>query len=254
MSSTSLSGFEYYITFIDDYSRKTWIYFLKANSEVFEKFKEFKALIENLLDKRIKTLRSDNGGEYTSKEFEAFCKDARIKRELTTPYNPQQNGVVERKNRTIMEAVKTMIYDQDLPMHLWEEETRIVVYIHNRISHNALGFKTPEEMFMENKLEVSHLNIFCCLVYVHIPKEKRTKLDPSGKKGIFVGYHEVSKAFRIYIHGFHHIEISRDVKMKKHPSRDPGSANMKKCMRKRHLLEMYRLHSSLTMKHLKIMI
>ena len=97
MSSTSLSGLEYYITFIDDYSRKTWIYFLKAKSEVFEKFKEFKALIENLSDKRIKTLRSDNGGEYTSKEFEAFCKDAGIKRELTTPYNPQQNGVVEIK-------------------------------------------------------------------------------------------------------------------------------------------------------------
>ena len=98
MSSTSLSGFEYYITFIDDYSRKTWIYFLKAKSEVFEKFKEFKALIENLSDKIIKTHRSDNGGEYTSKEFEAFCKDSRIKRELTTPYNPQHNGVAERKN------------------------------------------------------------------------------------------------------------------------------------------------------------
>ena len=75
MSSTSLSGFEYYITF-DDYSRKTWIYFLKAKSEVFEKFKEFKGLIENLSDKRIKTFRSNNGGEYTSKKFEAFCKDA----------------------------------------------------------------------------------------------------------------------------------------------------------------------------------
>ena len=100
MSSTSLSGFEYYITFIEDYSRKTWIYFLKAKNEVFEKFKELKALIENFSDKRIKTLRSDNGGEYTSKEFEAFCKDAGIKRELTTPYNPQQNGTEERMGRS----------------------------------------------------------------------------------------------------------------------------------------------------------
>ena len=74
MSSRSLSGFEYCITFIDDFSRNTWIYFLKEKSEVFEKFKEFKALIENLSDKKIKTLRSDNGGEYTSKEFEAFAK------------------------------------------------------------------------------------------------------------------------------------------------------------------------------------
>ena len=104
MSSTSLSGFEYCITFIDDYSRKKWIYFLKEKSEVFEKFKEFKALIENLLDKRIRRFRSDNGREYTSREFEAFCKYAGIKRELTTPYNPQQNGIAERKNTTIMES------------------------------------------------------------------------------------------------------------------------------------------------------
>ena len=89
VSSTSLSGFEYYITFIEDFSRKNWIYFLKEKSEVFEKFKEFKALIENLSEKKIKTLRSDNGGEYTSKEFGAFCKDSRIKRELTTPYTSQ---------------------------------------------------------------------------------------------------------------------------------------------------------------------
>ena len=75
-------------------------------------------MIENHEERRNKTLRSDNGGEYTSKEFESLCKEVGIKRELTTPYNPQQSGVAERKNRTIMEAVKTMIHDQDLPMHL----------------------------------------------------------------------------------------------------------------------------------------
>jgi hypothetical protein len=79
------------------------------------------------------------------------------------------------------------------------------------LSHSALGFKTPEEMFSEKKPEVSHLKIFGCPVFVHIPKEKRTKLDPSGKKGIFVGYCEVSKAFKVYILGYHHIKISRDV-------------------------------------------
>ena len=85
------------------------------------------------------------------------------------------------------------------------------VYVQNKLSHSALGFKTPEEMYTEKKPEVRHLKIFGCLVYVHIPKKKRTKLDPSGKKGMFVGYCEVSKAFRIYISGFHHIDISRDV-------------------------------------------
>jgi hypothetical protein len=87
----------------------------------------------------------------------------------------------------------------------------IVVYVQNRLSHSALGFKTPEEMFTGKQPKVSHLKIFGCPVFIHIPKEKRNKLEPSGKKGIFVGYCEVSKAFRIYILGHHHIEISRDV-------------------------------------------
>jgi hypothetical protein len=209
--SISIPGYVYYVYFIDDYSHKTWVYFLKSKDEVFSKFKEFKALIENLFERNIKILRSDNGGEYTSKEFEIFCKDVEIKRELTTLYNPQQTGVVERKNITIMEAVKTMIHDQDIPMHLWAEATKKIVYVQNRLSHSALGFKTPEEMFSGKKPEVSHLKIFGCPVFVHIPKEKRTKLDPSRKNGIFVGYYEVSKAFKVYIPGYHHIEIIRDV-------------------------------------------
>jgi transposase InsO family protein len=151
MPSTSLSGHVYYVSFIDDYSRKTWVYFLKSKDEVLGKFKEFKTLLENLSKKKIKILRSDNGGEYTSNEFGIFCIDVRIKRELTTPYNSQQNCVAEIKNRTIMEAVKTMIHDQDLPIHLWVEATRTTVYVQNRLSHSALGFKTPDEIFSEKK-------------------------------------------------------------------------------------------------------
>jgi hypothetical protein len=131
MPSFSISGYVYYVYFINDYSRKTWVYLLKSKDEVFNKFKEFKALIENLSERNIKTLRSDNGGEYTSKEFVKYCKDVGIKRELTTPYNPQQNGVAEIKNRTIMEAVNTMIHDQDLPMCLWEKAAKIAVYVQN---------------------------------------------------------------------------------------------------------------------------
>ena len=80
-------------------------------------FKEFKALIENHTENNIKTFRSDNGREFTSNEFKELCKDSGIKRELSTPYNPQQNGIIERKNRTIMEAARAMLHDQDLPMH-----------------------------------------------------------------------------------------------------------------------------------------
>jgi hypothetical protein len=110
-----------------------------------------------------------------------------------------------------MEAVKTMIHDQDLPMCLWEKALRKRVYVQNRLSHSALGFKTPEEMLSRKNSEVSHLKISGCLVFVHIPKEKRNKLEPLGNKGIFVGYCEVSKAFRVYIPIHRHIEISNDV-------------------------------------------
>ena len=129
-------------------------------------------------------------------------RESRIKRELTTPYNPRQNGVVERKNRTIMEAGRAMLHDQDLPMHLWAEAARETMYVHNRTLHRVLENKTPEEAFSGIKPEVSHLRIFSYLVYIHILKEKRTKLYPLGRKGIFVGYSESSKDYRIYFPGF----------------------------------------------------
>ena len=106
----------------------TWIYFMKNKDEVFSKFKEFKALIENHTEKKIKTFWSDNGVEFTSNEFKELCKDSGIKREFSTPYNPQQNGILKWKNRTIMEVAREMLHDQDLPMHLWEEASRTMMY------------------------------------------------------------------------------------------------------------------------------
>ena len=120
-----------------------------------------------------------------------------IKRDLTTPYNPQQNGVVERNNRTIMETTREMLHDQDHPMHLWVEAARTTLYVQNYTPHRVIKNKTPEEVFFSKKAEVSHLRIFSCPVYIHIPKEKRTKLDFLGKKGIFVGYFESLMAYRI---------------------------------------------------------
>jgi transposase InsO family protein len=89
MTATSLSRYVYYVSFIDDYSCKTWIYFLKGKNEVFNKFKEFKALVENLFEKKIKVFKLDNGEEFTSDEFKTLCSEVGIKRELSTPYNPQ---------------------------------------------------------------------------------------------------------------------------------------------------------------------
>jgi hypothetical protein len=104
-----------------------------------------------------------------------------------------------------------MIHDQGLPMHLWEEASSKVVYVHNRIPHKILGNKTPKEVFTGKKPKVSHLRIFCFPMFIHVPREKRTKLEPSGKKGTFVGYNETSKDYIIYIPKKRQIEISRDV-------------------------------------------
>src|SRR3984885_7718984 len=103
MQAASLAGIQYFLTFIDDFTRKTWVYFLKNKSEVFEKFRNFKALVENQSGLHIKVLRTDRGGEYISKEFLRFCRENGIHKQFTARYTPQQNGVAERKNRTIMD-------------------------------------------------------------------------------------------------------------------------------------------------------
>jgi hypothetical protein len=156
-------------------------------------------------------LRTDNDGEYTSKEFVAFCKSIGIRRELTIPHNPQQNGVVERKNGSIEETIKSLLNDQGLSMFLWGEATMTTICVQNRSPHRILKYMTPEEAFSVKKPNVENLRIFGCPVYSHIPKDKRNKLEPLGKKGIFVGYSDSSKAYRIYIPEKHKIEVSRDI-------------------------------------------
>jgi len=184
---------------------------MKTKDEVFNKFHEFKDQIENLTRKKIRVLRTHNGGEYTSIEFGDLCKEEWIKRELTVPYNPQQNGVAQRKNRSIVEVVKAMIHDQNLSMFLWEKVSNTTIYVQNMSSHHILGDKTLEEAFIGVKLDVNHLRTPSCPVYIHVPKEKRMELEPSRKKGSFVGYNETLKAHVIYIPGQHQIEVSRDV-------------------------------------------
>jgi hypothetical protein len=126
------------------------------------------------------------------------------------PFNPQQNRVAKRKNWTI-EASMAMLHDQDLPTMLWEKACNTAVYVQNRSPHRILEDKTPEEAFIRVRPEIGHLRIFGCPVYIHVPKEKRTKLELSGKKGVFVGYSETSNAYRIYIPRQRYFEVSQDV-------------------------------------------
>ena len=117
----SLGKSMYYVSFIDDFSRNTWIYFLRKKYQVFERFKEFKALVENHTDKKIKVLRTNNGREFCKNEFEEFCKKCGISWQKTTPYTPQQNGVAKRMNRTLMEKARSMLSGTGLGQEFWAE-------------------------------------------------------------------------------------------------------------------------------------
>jgi transposase InsO family protein len=183
---------------------------MKTKDDVFSRFQEFKALVENQTGRKIKVLRSDNGGVYTSSAFKEFCVYSGIKRELTGSYNPQQNGVSER-NRSIVGAAKAMLHDQDFPVFLWVEACNTAVYLQNRSSHKVLGRMTLEEAFMRKRPEVSHIRIFGCLVYCHVPTERRTKLEPTTEKGILVGYNETSKTYKVYIPALRRTVVRRDV-------------------------------------------
>jgi hypothetical protein len=212
MSSASLTSSLYYVVFIDDFSRKSWIFFMKTKGQVLSRFQEFKALVENQIGKKITVLRLDNGGGYTSKEFMEFCAGEGIRRELTVPYNPQQNGVAERKNRAIVGAARDMLHDQGLPLFLWVEACYTAVYLQNKSPHKAVESMTPEEAFSGKKPEVGHLRIFGCITFSYVPSEKRTKLEPTTERGIFVGYNETSKAFRIYLPSLRKTVLRRDVR------------------------------------------
>ena len=160
---------------------------LQAKSETFGGFKEFKALIESRIDRQICILRSHNGGEYESNEFDDFCREARIKKALTVPYNPWQNGVVERKNRMICEAAKAMITDLDLPLFLWAEATGTPICIQNRSLHAILGEKTPEEVFTKKKPAVDHMRILALLCMSMCQKKRGPSQSPPVRKVYLLG-------------------------------------------------------------------
>ena len=211
MSVNSVGGSRYFVTFIDDYSRFTTVYFMKHKSEVLEKFKEFVELVENLFEKRVKSLRSDNESEYESREFAEYCKSKGIKNDDTIPYTPQQNGVSERMNRTIMETTRSMLHHAELPLSFWAEAVSTAVYLRNRSPTSYLKEMTPHEKWHGSKADVSNLKVFGCNAYVHVPDQKRKKLDKKSVQSIFVGYPNNSKGYKFYNPETKKMFRSRDV-------------------------------------------
>jgi transposase InsO family protein len=138
MKTSSLNGNRYYITSIDDYTRFCWIYFLKLEYEVADIFLKYKALVEAQSNCRLRTIRLDTRKEYINDKFDKFCEEARIEHQLITPYTSQQNGVSERKNRSIMEMTRCLLHEKELPNKLWVEAANTVVFLLNRLPTRVL--------------------------------------------------------------------------------------------------------------------
>ena len=211
MNARSLGGAEYFLTFIDDRTHYTWVYVLKHKDEVFDCFLRWKALVEKSSGRKLKAIRTDNGGEYTSTIFGDYLKSEGIRHERTVPKTPEQNGVAERMNRTLVETVRSMLTDAKLPHKFWGEALSTAVYLRNRSPTKAVKEMTPYEAWTTKKPSVGHLRVFGCDAYAHVPKDERGKLDPKAKKCIFVGYGEETKGYRLYDAVRAKIMFSRDV-------------------------------------------
>jgi len=206
----STGGNKYFVTFIDDFSRKLWTYLIKRKSEVFEVFRKLKSLVEKQSGYKIKTLRTDGGGEYVSSEFEVFCTKEGIVHDVVPPYTPQQNGTAERKNRTIMNMVRSMLKSKHLPKELWGEAVSTATYTLNRCPTRKLNNVTPEECWSGNKPNVNHLRVFGSITYRHIPDQLRRKLDDKSETLILVGYHSTG-GYKLLDPVNKQVIISRDV-------------------------------------------
>ncbi|KAK8951797.1 hypothetical protein KSP39_PZI003445 [Platanthera zijinensis] len=210
-ATASLGGSRYMLVLIDDYSRYTWVYFLKEKSEAFRLFVEFKELVEGRLNLKIKKLRTDNGGEFVSSEFSNFCRKHGIQRELTCAHTPQQNGVAERKIRHLTETCKCWLHAKSIPRSFWAEGMFCAAYVINRMPLSPINMKSPFEMLLKEKPSVEHLRVFGSTCYVHIPDALRTKLDAKARKLVFVGYDERKKGWRCMDPVTKKFVVSRDV-------------------------------------------
>ena len=184
------------------------MYVLKHKSEVLQKFKEWKALVETSSGHKLKILRTDNGGGYCSKEFEEYCKREGVRHELTVPKTPEQNGVAERMNRTLVESVRSMLTDSMLPKQFWAEALSTAVYLRNRSPTKAVTGMTPFEAWTGEKPSVDHLRTFGCTAYA---KDERKKLDSKARKYILLGYGNETKGYRLYDPIQSRVIHSRDV-------------------------------------------
>ncbi|XP_075157616.1 uncharacterized protein LOC142230880 [Haematobia irritans] len=207
MQNCTPNGNRYFLTLIDDKSRYCTVYFLRNKSDDLDKVKDFVAKTETLFGKHMKVFRTDRGGEFCGNEMQKFLKSKGIMHQLTAPYTPEQNGVSERKNRSLMEMAR---FDANMDLKYWAEAVNTANYLQNRLPSSTTEV-TPYEEWYCKKPNMKHIKVFGSIAYAHITKKNRRKLDAVSKKYIFVGYSEETKGHRLLNTEDNTITISRDV-------------------------------------------
>lgn len=193
-TNPTFGGNRYFLSMIDDFSRRVWVFLLKDKTETFKSFKTWKTQIENQTGKTIKYLRTDNGLEFCNKDFNDLCKECGITRHKTVPYTPQQNGVAERMNRTLLDKVRCMMISSNIPKSFWGEAVMIVCYLINLTPSTTLNGDTPYEKWYGKCADYSTLRTFGCAAYSH---QNEGKLEPRSRKCVFLGYPEGVKGYRL---------------------------------------------------------
>ncbi|CAI7758156.1 unnamed protein product [Closterium sp. NIES-53] len=185
----SLSGSRYFLTIVDDHTRAVWVYPLKTKGEVaVAVLKQWMPRAQRESGHKVKVIRTDNGREFIGADFEAVLKKKGIQHQLTVPYNPQQNGVAERFNRTLQEGSRTLLGRAGLPDPFWVTALRQVALVKNRVLA-TVGDKqwVPYTKCYGSAPAVNMLRAYSCMVVFHVPKEKRGKLEASGRWGVHLG-------------------------------------------------------------------
>ncbi|KAK1645576.1 hypothetical protein QYE76_063381, partial [Lolium multiflorum] len=207
----TLGGSKYGLVIVDDYSRYSWVFLLKTKDETHREFITFTKKAQRMYESEIKAIRTDNGTEFKNYTMQEFVDDEGIKHEFSAPYTPQQNGVVERKNRTIIEMSRTMLSEFNSPHNFWGEAISTAVHYSNRLFLRPLHNKTPYELLTGNNPNVMYIRVFGCKCLVKNNKGKLGKFETRTIEGIFVGYAENSHAYRYYNRSTGTIEVSCDV-------------------------------------------
>ncbi|GJT96908.1 putative ribonuclease H-like domain-containing protein [Tanacetum coccineum] len=195
---SSLMNKKYCLVVTDDYSRFTWVFFLASKDETSGILKSFITQIENLVDKKVKIIRCDNGTEFKNRVMSGFCEKKGIKREFSVARTSQQNGVAERRNRTLIEVARTMLDDSKLPTTFWTEAVNNACYVQNMVLVVKPHNKTPYELFRGRTPSLSFMKPFGCHVTILNTLDHLGKFDGKSDDGFFVGYSLNSKAFRVY--------------------------------------------------------